>query len=103
MGTIDSKERLGERVRTARRKLEEDKKMQSERANEIRSKSPATMKAVLQSIEESFKTCSPFLEASLLLAWEFDPDKCKSIVLNAAKKVLREPIKRNEWEWFHQC
>eukprot|EP01084_Bolivina_argentea_P189852 326391_1 len=102
MGATDSKQNLGERVRAARKKLDEDMKMQTERSDEIRSKSPATMKVIIESIEGSFKSCSPFLEPSLLIAWKSNPDKCKDIILRACRKVLSAPIIKSEYDWFKQ-
>eukprot|EP01084_Bolivina_argentea_P197006 337679_1 len=102
MGTTDSKQKLGERVIAARRKLDEDIKLQSSRSRDLQTKSPQTMKAIIKSIAESFKSCSPFLEPTLLIAWQADPEQCKNIIINSCKKVLSAPIIREEYEWFQQ-
>eukprot|EP01084_Bolivina_argentea_P189856 326402_1 len=100
MGTADSKQKLGERVIAARKKLEDDKKMQFERIKEIETQSPQTIKVIMQSVEESFKSCSPFLEPTLLMAWESNPEQCQNIVLNSCRKVLNAPINKNEYQWW---
>eukprot|EP01084_Bolivina_argentea_P022181 41229_1 len=88
MGAADSKQKLGERVIAARKKLADDKKIQSERIKDIESKSPQTIKIIMKSIAASFKSCSPFLEPILLIAWQLDPEKCSKIILNTCKRVL---------------
>ena len=100
IGTTDSKQKLGERVIAARRKLDEDIKLQTERAADLENKSPQTMNAIIQSIDESFQTYSPFLEPTLLVAWKADPEKCKKIVIGACKKVLNAPIVKEEYSWW---
>eukprot|EP01084_Bolivina_argentea_P037754 69806_1 len=100
MGATDSKQKLGERVIAARKKLEDDKKMQSERIKEIESQSPKTIKVIMQSVEESFKSCSPFLEPTLLMAWESNPKQCQNIVLNSCRKVLNAPVNKDEYKWW---
>eukprot|EP01084_Bolivina_argentea_P058180 106247_1 len=100
MGTTDSKQKLGQRVLAARRKLDEDIKLQSDRSKDLESKSPETMKAIIKSIAESFKSYSPFLEQTLLLAWQANPKECQEIVINSCKKVLSAPIIKSEYEWF---
>mmetsp|Transcript_42250 Transcript_42250/g.69632 ORF Transcript_42250/g.69632 Transcript_42250/m.69632 type:complete len:710 (-) Transcript_42250:126-2255(-) len=100
MGSTDSKQKLGERVIAARRKLEDDMKLQSERSDDLMAKSPKTMQFMLSSIESSFKNYAPFLEPTLLIAWSADKDKCEDIVVNACKKVLSAPITPDEYDWF---
>eukprot|EP01084_Bolivina_argentea_P081611 147773_1 len=102
MGTTDSKQKLGERVIAARRKLNEDIKLQSDRTKELQSRSPETMKAMIKSIALSFKSCSPFLEPTLLVAWQYDPVQCQKIVIDSCKKVLSAPINKDEYRWFIQ-
>eukprot|EP01084_Bolivina_argentea_P133292 235229_1 len=84
----------------ARRKLTEDKQLQIERAKDLQSQTPQTMEAMINSIEQSFKTYSPFLEPTLLIAWMADSEKCKEIIINACRKVLSAPIVKSEYEWF---
>ena len=102
MGTTDSKQKLGERVIAARRKLSEDIKLQQQRSQEIQSKSPQTMAAAIKSIQESFETYSPFLQPTLLIAWAANPQKCTNIIISACKRVLSAPIMTDEYEWFMQ-
>eukprot|EP01084_Bolivina_argentea_P177807 307484_1 len=102
MGATDSKQRLGEKVIAARKKLEEHKEMQSDRFKFFESKSPETVKVILHSIAQSFKTCSPFLEQTLLIAWQSDPKQCQQIILQSCKKVLSAPIINDEYQWFQQ-
>eukprot|EP01084_Bolivina_argentea_P187475 322921_1 len=102
MGATDSKQKLGERVIAARKKLQNDIKLQSERINEIESKSPETLKVMIQSVAESFKSCSPFLEPTLLIAWQSNPEQCQNIILDSCRKVLSAPIHKEEYKWFIQ-
>eukprot|EP01084_Bolivina_argentea_P022180 41228_1 len=88
MGATDSKQKLGERVIAARKKLQDDMKIQSERAKDIESQSPQTIKVIINSVAESFKTCSPFLESILLVAWQLNPEECAKIVVDSCKRVL---------------
>ena len=100
MGTTDSKQKLGERVIAARKKLSDDTKIQTKRVKEITSQSPETLKVITDSVRQSFKTCSPFLEPTLLIAWAANPEECANIVLDACGKVLNAPINKDEYEWF---
>eukprot|EP00485_Elphidium_margaritaceum_P019937 CAMPEP_0202729016 /NCGR_PEP_ID=MMETSP1385-20130828/185916_1 /ASSEMBLY_ACC=CAM_ASM_000861 /TAXON_ID=933848 /ORGANISM="Elphidium margaritaceum" /LENGTH=582 /DNA_ID=CAMNT_0049395269 /DNA_START=53 /DNA_END=1797 /DNA_ORIENTATION=- len=100
MGASESTQKLGERVMTARKKLEEDQKMQSERAQSLRDASSSTMMLTLDRMQESFERFAPFLERTLLVAWEADSDKCKQFMLKACEKVLSAPIKEDEYDWF---
>eukprot|EP01084_Bolivina_argentea_P255293 429356_1 len=102
MGNTDSKKQLGERVIAGRRKLEEDIKVQTERCEFFESKSPETMKVMIESIDKAFNSCSPFLESVLLVAYKYNPIKCQNIILSACKKVLKAPIIKQEYEWFKQ-
>ncbi len=61
MGNADSVLQLGQRVITARRKLEEDTKIQAERSDFFQSKSPESIKVIIDGVEKAFKECSPFL------------------------------------------
>ncbi len=70
MGNADSKQKLGERVIAARNKLNEDTKLQSDRYTDLTTKAPETMKVIIKSISDSFANYSPFLEPTLLLAWQ---------------------------------
>eukprot|EP01084_Bolivina_argentea_P284845 488291_1 len=102
MGATDSKQRLGEKVVAARKKLEEHKQMQLDRLKFFESKSPETVKVMIESIAQSFKTCSPFLEHTLLIAWQSNPKECRQIILQSCKKVLSAPIIKDEYQWFQQ-
>ncbi len=72
MGAADSKQKLGERVIAAKTKLADDVKIQSERVEHIKTKAPETIKVIMNSVAQSFKTYSPFLESVLLTAWQLD-------------------------------
>eukprot|EP01084_Bolivina_argentea_P189853 326394_1 len=100
MGTTDSKQKLGERVLAARKKLADDMKIQSERVTDIESKSPETKKVIMKSITDSFKSCSPFLESILLVAWRINPEECGKIIVDTCQRVLNAPINKDEYEWF---
>ncbi len=100
MGTTDSKQKLGERVMAARKKLQDDIKIQCERVKDIESTSPQTIKVIINSVAESFSTCSPFLESILLVAWQLNPEECSKIIIDSCKRVLNAPISKAEYEWF---
>eukprot|EP00485_Elphidium_margaritaceum_P009350 CAMPEP_0202700158 /NCGR_PEP_ID=MMETSP1385-20130828/13368_1 /ASSEMBLY_ACC=CAM_ASM_000861 /TAXON_ID=933848 /ORGANISM="Elphidium margaritaceum" /LENGTH=157 /DNA_ID=CAMNT_0049357285 /DNA_START=87 /DNA_END=556 /DNA_ORIENTATION=+ len=100
MGGAESKQQLGQRVITARKKLEEERKIQEERGQSLRNASPSTMSLILDRMQKSFETFSPFLERTLLVAWNADQEKCTEFVLKACKKVLSAPIKETEYDWF---
>eukprot|EP01084_Bolivina_argentea_P291937 501803_1 len=102
MGNTDSKQKLGEKVTAARKKFQEDSQIYSEKSNAINSKSSKLSQYMMKSIEKTFKSCSAFLEPTLLTAWYSNPAKCETIVLDACNKVLNAPIIKKEWDWFQQ-
>eukprot|EP01084_Bolivina_argentea_P177801 307474_1 len=102
MGNADSKQKLGEKVTAARKKLEEDSKIYSERAHEFNSRSTKMSDYMIENISKCFKQRSPFSEPTLLTAWYSNPAKCEEIVLDSCSKVLSAPIIAEEWKWFQQ-
>ena len=102
MGAGTSKQKLGERVVNARKKLEADAKMQEERTKQIHETSPETLEVMVQSIADSFARCAPFSEPLLLVAFEANPEEVERIVAKACKKVLSAPIRKAEFRWFQQ-
>ncbi len=102
MGNTDSAQQLGQRVIAARRKLKEDRQIQTERSEFFKAQSPESIKVMIDSIERAFETCSPFLESVLLVVWKCDPQKCRNIVLASCQKVLKAPIIKAEYEWFRK-
>ena len=57
---VSSKQKLGERVQGACKKLAADMKMQAERAARIKAVSPETLDVFVQSITDAFERCAPF-------------------------------------------
>eukprot|EP00485_Elphidium_margaritaceum_P019464 CAMPEP_0202726786 /NCGR_PEP_ID=MMETSP1385-20130828/184789_1 /ASSEMBLY_ACC=CAM_ASM_000861 /TAXON_ID=933848 /ORGANISM="Elphidium margaritaceum" /LENGTH=764 /DNA_ID=CAMNT_0049393013 /DNA_START=111 /DNA_END=2406 /DNA_ORIENTATION=- len=102
MGTIESTEKLGQRVVIAKGKLEKDVENATHRLKWLQQHSPQTLATMIKSVSDSFETCSPFLESTLLIAWMVDAQQVKEIVLNACRKVLRAPIDEAEYRWFTQ-
>ena len=100
MGAGQSKQRLGERVVEARKKLEADRKMQAARAALLKATSPETLTVMVRSIADSFERCSPFSEPTLLVAFEANPEETQRILAKSCKKVLSAPIDKAEFEWF---
>ena len=100
MGAGISKERLGERVLAARKKLEADLKMQAERTEQVRAASPETLEVIVSSIADAFERCSPFSDATLLVAFAANPEEVQRIMTKSCKKVLSAPIRKEEFEWF---
>eukprot|EP01084_Bolivina_argentea_P258713 436280_1 len=102
MGNTESKKQLGDKITATRKKFQEDSKVYCERSNDINSKSSKLSQYMIKSIETSFKSCSPFLEPTLLTAWYSNPAECEEIVVNTCNKVLNAPIIKKEWDWFEQ-
>ena len=100
MGAHTSKERLGDRVKAARKRLESDKRMQEKHEKQIKSVSTETLSVLVQSIVDSFEACSPFSEATLLVAFKANPEEIQRAMIKSCKKVLSAPIAREEYQWF---
>ncbi len=88
MGNTDSAQILGEKVVAGKRKLEQERAIQSKRYEYLVKNSPEALNVMMESIAESFQTCSPFLEPTLLIAWQHNLEKCKKIILDSCRKVL---------------
>ena len=100
MGSGTSKEKLGQRILAAQKKLESDTKMQTGRYEQINASSQETLDVLVRSIGDSFARCSPFSEPTLLVAFKANPEEVQRIVTKSCKKVLSAPIQKNEYEWF---
>ena len=100
MGAGASKQRLGERVGAARKKLEADLAMQAARTQQVRAASPETLEVIVNSIADAFERCSPFSDATLLVAFASNPEEVQRIMTKSCKKVLSAPIRKDEFEWF---
>eukprot|EP01084_Bolivina_argentea_P161475 281078_1 len=100
MGNTDSTKRLGERVITGKTKLEQDKKVEYERYEYLKTNSPEILDSMINGVAASFENFSPFLEPTLLISWIHDSPKCKQIVLKSCRKVLSAPIAKTEYRWF---
>ena len=103
MGAGISKQKLGERVVGGRKKLQADRAMQAERTKQIAAVSPETLDVMVQSISNAFERCSPFTDATLLVAFEANPEEVERILAKTCKKVMSAPISKNEYEWFKVC
>ena len=57
---------------------------------------------MVQSIERSLETCSPFSESTLLVAFEANPEEVERMLRKSCKKVLSAPIDKDEYAWFRQ-
>ncbi len=102
MRQTDSTAKLGERVLTAKRKLEQDRTASAERYEYLKTHCPSLLDETVKSIEDTFKSCSPFVEPKLLFAWIHDAKTCLKIVLESCPKVLGTPIKPREFSWFKE-
>ena len=100
MGAGASKQRLGERVIAAQKKLEADLAMQAARTEQVRGASPETLEVIVNSIADAFERCSPFSDATLLVAFKANPEEVQRIMTKSCKKVLSAPIRTDEFEWF---
>ena len=95
-----TKQRLGERVLAAIKKLESDKKMQAERTQQLHAASKETLDAIVRSITDSFERCAPFSEPTLLVAFKANPVEVQRVLSKSCKKVLSAPIRKDEYLWF---
>ncbi len=102
MGNTDSTQKLGERVLVAKRKLAQNKAIQSQRYAYLKQNCPDMLLAAMESTKASFESYSPFLEPTLLLAWIYDEERCQNIVLKTCRKVLSAPINKAEYSWFRE-
>ena len=100
MGAGASKQQLGERVQRARKKLEADLVMQAARTEQVRNASPDTLEVMVNSIADAFERCSPFSDATLLVAFKANPEEVQRVMTKSCKKVLSAPIRADEFEWF---
>ena len=100
MGAGTSKQKLGERVLDARKKLEADKAMQAERVARIKAASPEALEVIVRSISDAFERYAPFSDTLLLVAFEANPEEVQRVVNKACKKVMSAPIVKAEYEWF---
>merc|ERR1711969_463714 len=100
MGSSSSKQRLGDRVLEARRKLMADTALQKKRYEQLLSASPETLDVLVRSIGAAFSTHSAFPEAALLVAFAANPEEVQRIMSKCCKKLLSAPIAPAEYEWF---
>ena len=98
MGSGTSKQKLGERVMNARKKLEADLAMQTARAERLTATSPETLNSMVQSITASFERCAAFSEPMLLVAFAANPEEVQRVLSKSCKKVLSAPIRRDEYD-----
>ena len=101
MGNIESKQRLGERVKASRNKLDIDKKSQLERLEYIKSKSPELSADIIKTIDTALKLHVPFSEETLLISWFIDSRKTEKIVIECCGLLFKQPIKKDECVWFN--
>ena len=102
MGSGTSKQQLGQRVMAAQKKLQSDLAMQNARCAQIRAASAETLDVMVQSIAASVRSCSPFSESTLLVAFASNPEETQRILLKACKQVLSAPIDKGEYAWLEQ-
>lgn len=100
MGSASSKQRLGDRVLAARKKLLADTAMQKARYEQLLAASPETLDVLVRSIGAAFSTHSAFPEAALLVAFAANPEEVQRIISKCCKKLLSAPIAPAEYEWF---
>jgi len=93
---------MGERVTAGRRKLEHELALRNERVKLMESTSPETMELMVESIEECFALCSPFLEGTLMAAFRANPERVEEVMTTTTRKVLTAPIVKGQWDWFRQ-
>ena len=95
-----SQQRLGERVLGAQEKLASDRKMAEARAERLKTVSPETLDVMVQSIAASFKSCAPFSDASLLVAYAANPVEVERVLTKSCKQVMSAPVAKDEYRWF---
>ena len=97
-----SKEKVGHLVQSGKAKKEREEKLQCERYELMFATSPETLYLVVKSIIECLKTCAPFLEGDLMVAFKAKPKEIEDVLLETTRKVLSYPIDKEEWQWFRQ-
>ena len=100
MGSGTSKQQLGARVLAAQKKLQSDLEMQPERTKQVESASLETLDVFVRSIADSFKRCSPFSDATLLVSFKANQEEVQRILQKSCKQLLSAPIRKDEYEWF---
>ena len=86
----------------ARKKLEADTIMQSERTQRLLASSPETLDSMVRSISNAFERCCAFSDPMLLVAFKGNPVEVERVLTKACKKVLSAPILTDEYTWFRQ-
>jgi len=100
MGLGVSKDTVGQLVKSGKAKKERECQLQDERYSLMVSTSPSTLALVVKSTIECLKSCAPFLEGDLMLAFKAKPKELEQCLLETTKKVLSYPIDKEEWQWF---
>lgn len=100
MGSGTSKQQRGERLKATKKKLEESSIIEAEQHKLLSTLSPETLTNMVESIEESLTSCSPFPEMTLLLAYHSDADRVQNTLAKCCSKVLTAPIIPEEHDWF---
>jgi hypothetical protein len=97
MGTSSSREKLGVRVETGRRKRDYELKVRGERMAAF---SASTLDGAVEQIMECFSSYSPFTEGVLMVAIKVAPERVEKCILETTESVLTAPIVASEWKWF---
>jgi len=95
---ILSQRLMGERVGAAVNQLRYEKALQKQRMDKMNEQKQRDLMVAI--IRRCFERCAPFLEGTLVAAFDVSPDEVEEIMINATNKVLSPPIVDREWEWF---
>ena len=102
MGAGTSKQQIGEMMKAARRKLEESTATEEQQYSRITTVAPETLRDLVQSVEHSLKSFSPFPAMVLLLAFKENPERVEKALTECCRNVLAAPIQKERYEWFMQ-
>ncbi len=100
MGSVVTKERMGQRVLEARLKLQKCQNEEMSVLKTIQKATPNISSLIMNCMESSLKQYAPFPDKTLLWAWHSNPRECQRIIHECCSRVLKQPVNKQEFQWF---
>eukprot|EP01083_Nonionella_stella_P039751 108136_1 len=97
---ITVKDKLGERVKTAQKRLKEKLPVLQRQYNEMQLKLPHAITYFKNVIKEAFKNRLPYPDETLVMYWLSNKVECEQLIMNTCIMILTPPIDREEFKWF---
>eukprot|EP01084_Bolivina_argentea_P242936 407374_1 len=97
---ITVKDKLGERVKTAQKRLKEKLPVLQRQYNEMQLKLPHAITYFKNVIKEAFKNRLPYPDETLVMYWLSNKVECEQLIMNTCIMILTPPIDREEFIWF---